>query len=330
MMKRRAAFIAQLLFLLVLVSSGCGHQTSIEEEPSAEPSVVMAVTGAPVRVMPLSDKVTLLGTTVAQRHITLRAPTAGVVLGMTLQSGDAVRRGQVVARIVNREALAAQQGLAVARAVDPGEVAALAAAVKRNAAIAAVPVVAPENAIVAQRIVSTGQTVADLDSLADLIDPRSIYVEAEAPISELDRIRPGMTATVVSPLRPGTTLAARVAAISPNVIAGGATAPVRLEFSDNERLEQAGAPVQATIRIDYVPNALVVPSIALFDDAATHTQYLFLARDGHAERVNVTTGIVADGLTQVTSGVKSGAIVITSGGYALSSGLAVKVALAQP
>jgi multidrug efflux pump subunit AcrA (membrane-fusion protein) len=290
----------------------------------------MAVTAAKVTAGPMHQELRLLGTTVALRHITLRAPSAGRVLGLNLQSGDRVHRGEVVAHIINREVEAAENGLEVARRIDPQDAPALSRAVKRYSKGEGIAVRAPEDAVVAQRIVSSGQMVADLDPLADLIDPHSVYVEAAVPVDELSLVKPGMSASVTSPLYAGGALSARVAALSPSLSQGGATSPARIEFTSEERITQADAPVEVRITTEYIPDAMIIPAAALFQDAANNSYYVFVAGpDGLAHRTAVTVGIRTQSQVQVTSGLKSGQVVITSGGYALSDGLKVNLTLAK-
>jgi membrane fusion protein, multidrug efflux system len=323
----RAAATAAALALLAFVA-GCNGAPETEE---SAPPVVMAVTAARVRVIPMRQTMRLLGTTVAMRHITLRAPAAGVVVGLNLQEGDRVSAGEVVGRINSREVMAAEQGLEVARQIDPSEAAAMATAVKRYSSGAGIAIKAPENAVVAQRMVSSGQMVTDLESIADLIDPKSIYVQAAVPADEISEIRPGMAAVVTSPLRPGTDFAARVAALSPsfNQAAAG-TSSARLELLGAKRIVQAGAPVEITITTKSAPDAIAIPSAALFENAANDTFYVFVAGpDGKAHRTVVAPGIRSPEEVQITSGLTPGQLVITSGGYALSDGLKVKVTVRQ-
>ncbi len=290
----------------------------------------MSVTAARVRTAPMRAELRLLGTTVAMRHLTLRAPAAGRVIGLELQSGDRVRSGQVVAHVINREVEAAQQGLAVAQQIDPAEAASLARSVNRYTHNPGIAVTAPENAIVSQRLVSSGQLVTDLEPLADLIDPRSIYVEAAVPVDDISLVRPGMAATVTTPLAPGIVFPARVAALSPNLTQGAATSPARLQLIGSRTISQAGAPVEVRVTTRSAPAAIVIPSAALFEDAANNTFYVFVAGpDGKAHRTKVTVGIRSSSAAQITSGLAPGQLVITSGGYALSDGLQVKVTVAQ-
>jgi RND family efflux transporter MFP subunit len=159
-----------------------------------------------------------------------------------------------------------------------------------------------------------------------LIDPSSVYVEAAVPIADLGMIRPEMDATITSPLIPGAAMPARVAALSPSLSPNGATAPARIEFTSSSRITQAGAPVEASITVAFTSDALVIPVAALFEDAARNSYYVFVAgADGRAHRTPISTGIRNSNEVQVTSGVKDGDLVITSGGYALADGLKVTV-----
>jgi multidrug efflux pump subunit AcrA (membrane-fusion protein) len=326
----RLAAIAAVVSLL-LVLTGCNQNPSSDEESQEQlPPPVMAVTAAMVRIAPMREELRLLGTTDAAGHVTLRAPAAGRVVRFNLQKGDSVRAGQVVGYVINREVEAAQQGLAVAQRIDPAEAAAMARSVARYAHNPGIAVTAPENGIVSQRIVSSGQMVNDLDPLADLIDQKSIYVDAAVPAGDLGLIRPGMSARVTSPFKPGVEFPARVAALSPDFMPGAAaTASARLEFLA-ARISEAGAPVEVRVTVRNEPNAIVIPPAALFEDAANDTFYVFVAgADRRAHRTEVRLGIRAQDEVQITSGLRPGELVITSGGYALSDGLKVKVTVAH-
>jgi multidrug efflux pump subunit AcrA (membrane-fusion protein) len=324
---------AVVAFAALLAVGGCRSRSgadNAEGSPGPASPTIMAVTAAKVTVAPMHQELRLLGTTVALRHLTIRAPAAGRVLGLNLQSGDRVHRGEVVAHIINREVEAAENGLETARRIDPQEAPALSRAVKRYSTGAGIAVRAPQDAVVAQRIVSSGQMVADMDPLADLIDPRDVYVEAAVPVDNLPLVKPGMSASVTSPLHAGGALAARVAALSPSLSQGGATSPARIEFTGEERITQAEAPVEVRITTEYVPDAVTIAAAALFQDAANNSYYVFVAgADGLAHRTAVTAGIRTQSQVQITSGLKPGQIVITSGGYALSDGLKVNLTVAQ-
>ena len=325
--KKTRAYPLMALATMVLATCHAGAPRD-QDNGAGLASIMMAVSGARVAVKPMHSELRLLGETAAWRTISLRAPTAGRVIGLNIKTGDRVRRGQVIAHLVSREVEAAENGLTIARQIDPGEAPSLTESVRRYTNDAGVPVTVPEDAIVAQRTVSPGQVVADLDQLADLIDPSSIFVKAAVPVDDLATIRPGMEAIVTSTIYPGVNFPARIGAISPSFSQAGATSAARIEFSGPHHIYASGAPVDVTITIKSVPAAMVIPAAALFEDAADDCFYVFVAGgDGRMHRKTVTVGLRSSTYVQITSGVRKGQIVITSGGYALSDGVNVKVSL---
>jgi RND family efflux transporter MFP subunit len=285
----------------------------------------MAVTVAKVTTAPMESSLRMLGTTTARQRVTVRAPAAGRLSGLHVGLGDQVRRGAKIASITTREEEAVRLGLALDRQLDPQNADGMAGAIRRRISSTGIPVRATDSGIVSQRFVADGQLVADMDQIIELIDPSSIYVEAAAPIGAAQQIHVGSQAGVTSPLTPGAPLPARVAAISPTFNQNGATVPVRLEFTSDKRIEEAGATVEAKIVIASDPDATVIPAQALFQDAEHGGFYVFvLGTDSRAHRTPVELGIQGDAIVQVKSGVAPGQSVITSGGYALSDGLKVR------
>ena len=333
MMRARSNRRAIAIFAGALVTAllaGCGGEKKAGDDEAAKPSnPVLLVSAARAEVHPMTSELRLLGKTVAMHHVVIRAPAAGRVIGMKLISGDSVRKGQVVAHVLNREVEAAEAGLAVARKIDPQDAPSLGASVDRydRTRIAGIPVVAPESGVVSQPPVTSGQMVADLDTLVDLIDPRSLYVDTAVPVSQLSLVKPGMAATVTTPFRPGVEFPARIDAILPSFDASSASSSVRTDFAGAERIAEAGAPVEVRVETASAPDAIVIPVAALFQDQGVDRYHVFaIGADGRAHRTNIRVGLRDHDLVQVTDGIKAGDLVVTSGGYALSDGLGVRVA----
>jgi membrane fusion protein, multidrug efflux system len=323
---RRASAIFAAVVAVTLLA-GCGGGKKGDDESPAPANPILLVSATRAEVHPMTSELRLLGKTVATHHVIIRSPTAGRVTGIKLESGDSVRKGQVVAHIVNREIEAAEAGLEVARKIDPQDAAGLSASVARHNHSAGIPVVAPESGIVSQPPVTSGQVVADLDTLVDLIDPKSLYVDTSLPLSKISLVRPGMSATVTTALRPGVEFPARVAALMPNFDAPSESSSMRTDFTGAERIAEAGAPVEVRIETANVPDAVVIPAAALFQDQGVDRYHVFVVgADGHAHRTDIKVGLRDHDLVQVTDGIKVGDLVVTSGGYALSDGLGVRVA----
>jgi multidrug efflux pump subunit AcrA (membrane-fusion protein) len=324
----RATFILALPLIAAIGIGGCRGASSDDEPPQAS-TPMLAVSVARVAIAPMRHTLRLLGTSAAMQHVILRAPVAGRVLGMTLKIGDSVRKGQIVAHVLSLEIEAARRGLGIAQKIEPEDAAALEKSVNKYSHDNGISVVATASGVVSAPPVTSGQVVAYLDPLADLVDPKSVYIDTAVPAEDVHLVSIGMPAVVRSPLKPGVDMPARVAAILPNFNAGSATVAVRIEFTSPMRIFAAGAPAEAMVSTQSTPDALVIPAAALFQDDNGAFHVFLAGKDGRAHRVVVTIGIRNQDQVQVTSSLAAGNLVITSGGYALSDGLQISVAQAS-
>jgi len=322
---RAFAMIAAAAILL----AGCRRADSDDEAPSQAANPTLAVSATKATIAPMNETLRLLGTTAAMHHVILRAPVAGRVLGMKLKIGDRVSKGETVARVLSLEIEAARQGLSIAKKIDPEDAASLEKSVNKYGHDPGIPVVAGDSGFVSAPPVTSGQVVAYLDPIADLVDPNSVYAEMAVPAEDVHLIAVGMTAEVKSPLKPNAAMPARVAAMLPNFNVGSATSTARLEFTSADRLLAVGAPAEAFVTTKSVPDAIVIPTAALFQDDNGAFHVFIVGTDSRAHRVPITIGIRTQDQVQATSGLAAGDLVITSGGYALSDGLLVTVAQAS-
>ena len=129
--RRAVAIFAPAMATACRCSRDAAAKKSWRRRLDAPANPVLLVSAARAEVHPMSSEIHLLGKTVATHHVIIRAPTAGRVVGMKLTTGDSVRKGQVVAHVVNREIEAAEAGLAVARKIDPADAPGLSASVGR-------------------------------------------------------------------------------------------------------------------------------------------------------------------------------------------------------
>ena len=85
----------------------------------------------------------------------------------------------------------------------------------------------------------------------------------------------------------------------------------------------SGMFADVTFHTDTSTNAIVVPTEAILTSGNTH--YVFIVVDGQAKYVEVTTGLTGNGVTEVTSGLTPGDILVTVGQAYLEDGAAVRV-----
>ena len=241
-------YTAALTLLVALAAPGCSRPAADDAAAGASvPNAVLAVSAARVTIKPMRQELTLIGTTAALRTLTLRAPAAGRVVGLQVQTGDHVRRGEVIAHIISREDEAARAGVEAAQKIDPSEAASLESSVKRYSSGPGIPVTVPQDLVVSQRVVSPGQIVNEFDPMVELVDPASVYVDAQVPIDQLGLVKPGMDATITSPLKPGIVYPGRVWSLSPSFSVGGTIVPAWVQFVGDKRITEIGASVEVHV-----------------------------------------------------------------------------------
>ncbi len=85
----------------------------------------------------------------------------------------------------------------------------------------------------------------------------------------------------------------------------------------------SGMSADVTFRTNTVEDAVVVPTQAILTSAGQ--QYVFVVDGDNAKRIDITTGLVGSGVTQVSSGLTGGEQLVTVGQTYLSDGDLVRV-----
>jgi multidrug resistance efflux pump len=150
-----------------------------------------------------------------------------------------------------------------------------------------------------------GQTLAEMPRLSDL------GVEVFVVEADVGGIAPGSEALVTIDAHSDLSHRARVSRVDPVASRRFRGSPVlyfqillELESVDL-RVMKPGQRVSATILVEEVANALVVPRQALFSEADGYVVYR--VEDGALERTPVAVSAVARGLAVVSSGLEAGA-----------------------
>ena len=86
---------------------------------------------------------------------------------------------------------------------------------------------------------------------------------------------------------------------------------------------RSGMSAEVTFRTDVVPDTVVVPSQAVLISGGV--SYVYTVEDDTARYVEVTTGLVGDGVTEITSGLSGGELLVTVGQSYLADGDAVRI-----
>jgi RND family efflux transporter MFP subunit len=325
------------------------------------------------------------GYVVARRQATISAQIIGTLTSVSVEEGEHLHNGQVLARLDDTQYVAqldaaqaqdaaARAQIAKARAtlkqdqadaarmnavVARGYVskqaaqqadtqvaadqAMLDAAIKQAAAAAAnvklaevnvgyTVIQAPFAGVVTVKDAEVGQIVSPYTvgggGIATVVDMNSLEVDVDVNETYISRVEPDMPVEAVLDAYPDWKIPAHVIAIIPSADKSKATVKVRiaLDQKDPRVIPQMGVRVSFLEKKDAdrkpLPGVLVPKSAIVQRDGK---DVVFVVKNGHAERTQVTAGADFSDLKQVTQGLDAGAEVVTTPAADLKDGEKVQV-----
>ena len=279
------------------------------------------------------------------------------------ETGERVRRGQVLATIYSPDVLRAEQELLVARgwnAGGDGEAGArrrprsdgLAAGLVANArrrlellgisaqeideilrtgkAVEAIAIRSPVDGYVVGKNAVAGVAVQPGTALFEVADLSQVWVTAEVYEQDISRIRVGQAARLELAAFPGESHAGKVQFIYP-VLDREQPNAARAARVPEPRRPQRAAPAARHVR-HRLPRPAGrrpgwwCPPEAVVDTG--ETQYLFVAKDGgHFEPRLVKVGAHAKDHVEILSGVSEGETVVTTGNFLIDSESRLRAAI---
>jgi RND family efflux transporter MFP subunit len=303
------------------------------------------------------------GTLAPKTQATVRAEIGGSVLTVTAEQGQAVRRGQLLARIEARTAdeavssaessvrsqeqaldlakreLARAQTLVTAGAVAERAVegartevvrleSELASARSRlsNArkALGDATVTAPISGIVAERPVNAGDVVAPGTALYTIVDPSSIQLEASLPSESLSRVKVGAEVAFQVRGYPDQQFTGKVERISPT--ADPTTRQVPLWVTVDNRSGRLVAGLFADGRVTQASRRGLIVPLSVIADVDTQPSVLRI-RGGKVEKTTIRLGLVdaQNERAEVVDGLSEGDVLLTGVAQGVTPGTQVTV-----
>ena len=317
-----------------------------------------------VQPQPLDRTLPLTGTLTAFSEATVKAKVAGELQAVSAREGEAVRRGQVVARIDPTEAQArvaarradveaARAQLDWARKNRDSQAALLAKGfiaqtaydnVKSNFDVAAAKLrsaqaelvlaqkslgdtvlESPIDGLVSQRLAQPGERIALDGKVISVVDLSRLQLEAAVPAAEIGRLKVGQTVAFRVDGYGDRSFAGRIDRINPATIAGSRSINVYAVIDNPEGVLRAGLFAQGAVRLDRVENALLVPATAVREELGqTH---VYVLADGVIRRKPVRIGPAdAEGRVPALEGLEAGDRIVRFNLGALREGAAARLA----
>src|SRR5271155_361286 len=186
----------------------------------------------------------------------------------------------------------------------------------------------PIDGVVTDRPLFPGELATANQPLLTVMNTSKLIAKAHIAVAEASRLKAG-DAAQIKPLNDGNAIEARVTLVSPALDPGSTTIEVWVEAAKPDPRIRPGVTVAIAMTAQRVNGAIVLPSAALLKNAEDTLYVLVAGSDGIAHAHAFEVGIRAADAVQILSGVSVGDAVITSGGYGLPNGTAIKTAVAK-
>ncbi len=362
-----AAVVAAGLGLMGLVVVGKSALTAADDLQGAKSATgaqgrggrggAPTVVAATAAMHTFTDGVQAIGTAQARESIVITPKVADTIRVIRFDSGDRVRRGQVLVEMSSVEQAAAlaearaahdaaqeelrrarelfNRGFASQARLDTVQAAADAAEARLNAGgsrIADRTIRAPFAGVVGLRNASPGQYVRPGDEIGTLDDISEIRLDFDVPETQIARLRTGVEIVARTSAFPERTFTGAIAHVDSRIDPATRTVRVRAMLPNADETLRPGMLMTVEVRSN-PREALSIPEIAILDQADGAYVYRIAAREGGARAVDlvrIRTGQRAGGMAEVLEGLNPGDQVVTEGVQAVRPGQPVEVAAPTP
>jgi HlyD family secretion protein len=174
----------------------------------------------------------------------------------------------------------------------------------------------PISGVITDRPLYPGEMAAAGTPLLTVMDISQVVARAHIPQLEAVQLKVGDTATIAAS---GTEqpVTAKVVLVSPALDPNSTTVEVWVQGKNPHEHLRPGTSAQITMIARTVPDALVIPAVALLTAQDGTTSVMVAGSDGKAHQRPVKTGIRDGDRVQIVEGLQAGEKIVGTGAYGL-------------
>jgi membrane fusion protein (multidrug efflux system) len=356
----RSSF-TRLVSLIASLAIGLDAAACATPAPASQPgetaAAVSVKTASPTRG-PISRRITLPSFRILPyQSATLYAKVSGYLKAISVDKGDLVKRGQLLAEIEVPELQADEaefkaeanvargnyERMAQARKSSPdlvipetvddlrGKAEVAEAKLQRTRALLEfAKLTAPFSGVITARFVDQGAFIPAATAgstpqnaaLLTVMDLSRLRVQVYVPETEVPFIRVGLPVTLALDEFPGRTFQGSVSRFANALDEGTKTMLTEIDLENPSGVLRAGMYASVKMEVERKPSALLLPSDAVsFEKAGT---FVYLVANGVVHKTPVKTGFRDGANVEVADGVPTGAVIARVGKQVLTEGQAVR------
>ncbi|OGX08402.1 MAG: hypothetical protein A2Z88_02215 [Omnitrophica WOR_2 bacterium GWA2_47_8] len=330
--------------LFVLFLAGCGKQGGMPHGGFA-----VSVVAAPVKEERIEEKISLVGTLVANETVEIKNQVAGVIEQIGFEEGQTVKKGQMLFMIdahkLNATLAQTEANLSMAQttfdrlsslisagAISQQEFDQAKSDLEVNKAkidlikaqLAETVLPASFDGVMGERKVSVGQFVEQGTTLSYLISQDPIKAEFRTPERFLGQLKEGQSIQVTVAAYPDDIFDGDVYFIDPQVEEQTRTALIKAKLPNSEGKLRQGMFANLDLLVNVRSKALTIPEEALIPKG--DEVYVFAVdSESKAQIKPVKVGIRLAGKAEILEGLSAGENVIVEGYQKVGPGSPVKM-----
>ena len=307
------------------------------------------VSGLVLQPKEFEDNLSLSGSIEANEQIDLRSEVSGIVESINFTEGSSVAKGQVLfkvndielraqlAQVKTAQSLASENSrraklLLEKEAISQEEfdisnadfLSAKAQVQLIQAQLAKATVRAPFSGKIGLRYISKGTYVTPTTLIAKLVNTNQLKITFSIPEKYASQMKVNNTLSFTT-AGSKEVFKAKIYAIEPEIEVATRTLKLRAITQNPEGKLFPGTFANVTLPLEKLTDALLVPTEALIP--IQNGKKIFVVENGQAKEIIVETGARTDKEILITSGLKAGDTILTSGVMTLKDGSPVKVKL---
>lgn len=304
---------------------------------------VLNVNAKVIKPQLLTDEYTTTGVLLPDEEVDLSFETSGKVIEINFEEGTPVKKGQLLAKVNDRQLQAQLQRLVSQLKLAEDRVFRQNALLERDAVskeayeqvktdlatlnadieivkanIALTELRAPFDGVIGLRQISIGSYASPTTIVAKLTKIAPLKVEFSVPERYASEIKKG---TNLDFRIEGKTFKAQVYAVESTIDPNLHQFTARALYPNTNHTLLPGRFTSILLKKKEMPNAIAIPTEAIVPEMGKDK--VFLYKSGKAEPVEVVTGIRTDAEVQIIKGLQMGDTILTSGTLQLRMGLAV-------